>query len=324
LIADFLFSMIKLKYEADNQFSMEPLPQVEEVEARDKKSKRLAYSHTATSYRPWMLLQGLVILRSSSLIRQIDAENNRSVSALLKKIKEAPSVAVQCSPDRLATQIDPSHPVYGVITHLFPALQPDRIIGDILPVCVTILDTVIRKSEKNIPLDMKNLAYRISQYCGEQGNAIQRFHDECLFWCFLFPLLNLVTIITRKRSAMPPNNFAAYLACFFFIREAALRDTSLFLVISTEHQEIMNRLHQQFLQIVALLEQYEHKSLADKVLSMNTTADEEKSQQLLIESVNDHFYDIYEELAQDPTSHEKLLTRLAPFAELGFKEEIFQ
>jgi len=258
--------------------------------------------------------------RSNSLIMKIDIENNRTAIAMLKKVRTInPSTAVEEGED--TTQVDREHALYAAIHHIFPEHHPSLVLPAVFDACEAIMDTVLQHCEKNLPLDVKNLVQRYSRYAQDQLIAEEYTH-HFLFWCFLFPLLNLTTIITRRRSNMSPENYGAFLICFFILREAALREAlmDMFCTLANEDQERMDRLHQQFLLFVAQLEVYEDKSLAEKVLNMNTTADEEKSQTLLIESVDMHIEDIYEKLLQEPQANEDLLTRLLPFAQVGFQK----
>ena len=294
-------------------FPLGPYPVVELADTRGK--KRLVYSHSATEFKPWMLFQSLVILRGVSVIRNIDTQANRICGELFKKLQALdPASPLQMSE---TTVVNKDHPLSICLTTLFPGHPEALLLPDLFSTSKELVKLVLEKIHGNISWDIKRMIDSYMAFC-QTENVSDESKNRFYFWCILFPFLNLTTIITRKRSQMSPDTFGIYLMCFLLLRESALTEGSMFVSISAADQEKLEVMNQLFLTIIQLMELKEERNLGDKVLNMDSTLDEDRSQSLLVQSVNAHIEPIYEELLREPEKNQTLLTRLTPFVQVGF------
>ena len=291
---------------------------------KEEKSTNVITVQRCDEYRIWMVPQAFVNIKLVPLIKNIDFYNVNAITSLSESIENEEREEKQHS-----DILNKEHRFYRIMKIVFPKKEPDDIIQNILECCVGIYNNIVLQLQESPQHELGNLVIAYTQFCNK-SNVPKQNQDESLFWCFIYPLLNIEPIILRVRSKIKANLRPIYFLCVKILKLASINaevsDIPIFNNnIPIEIKELLSTIRQTFIDFrssIILASKNSAKTLSDTVLDICTVGDDAKVVFTLGEEIISNLDAILEGLLNNYEQNQIVLQNLVQFIKCGFREDM--
>lgn len=286
-----------------------------------------------------LLPQSFVSLKCQSIIKNVDKFIFTVLTEGMNQINDIENIKVEDSQLKqkfskdFQPQLNEKSLFYKIFESIFASKPSKKLLESKVYIILNCSEQILRKIEKisetkDVPFDVTELVNFFGDYAEEIRIPADN-RNETLFWCFLYPFLNLTPIATRKRSKVPAKFNGIMMLCFLLIKWICIPESNdndndsnenIFCNITPETETIFKNLKKMFYSIVKKLAQEHERDLGDTVLHFCSVADENKPVLLLTELFLKYFDSIWKHLMSDQDRFESILMHFVPFIRYSFTE----